>query len=341
MLWLLFGYLQGLNTNLPSTYGSISLVNTIISSITFAIMLLIVVVLFVYLFGWAERKLIARIQSRHGPTYVGKFGILQNFADVTKLLSKENIIPYLADRKIFLIMLPLMYALMLLILFFLPISSSFVGVNSTISLLVVFALLSFSPILLFLNAWSSGNKFASISAQRSVIMMVSYEIPMLLVVGSIAMLSNSFSLYNIVEVQNNMWFIALMPIGFIIFFIVMLAEIERPPFDVREADNELIAGWLTDVSAPYYALALFLDYTRVLVGSLLITLLFLGGWLGPTILPAFFWIAIKVIIVSIFFIILRATNLRIKINQILRNGWIYLTPLAAMNILITFLIFVK
>ena len=268
---IISGVLSYIYYTLSNASSSVSVISLIIAIIAFIIMLMILVVLFVYLFGWLERKIIARIQSRHGPTYVGKFGLLQNFADVTKLLSKENIMPKNADMPLFNIIMPVTYALLLFTLFFIPISGSFVGINATISLLVVFTILSFSPLLLFLVAWTSGNKFASISAQRSVMVMISYEIPMLLVVVASAMLSRGFSLYNIVQTQSNVWFALIMPIGFIIFFIVMLAEMERPPFDVREADNELIAGWLTDISAPYYALALFTDYTRVFVGSLLIS----------------------------------------------------------------------
>ena len=338
---IISGVLSYIYYTLSNASSSVSVISLIIAIIAFIIMLMILVVLFVYLFGWLERKIIARIQSRHGPTYVGKFGLLQNFADVTKLLSKENIMPKNADMPLFNIIMPVTYALLLFTLFFIPISGSFVGINATISLLVVFTILSFSPLLLFLVAWTSGNKFASISAQRSVMVMISYEIPMLLVVVASAMLSRGFSLYNIVQTQSNVWFALIMPIGFIIFFIVMLAEMERPPFDVREADNELIAGWLTDISAPYYALALFIDYTRVFVGSLLISLIFLGGWLGPSFLPAIFWIAIKVIIVSIAIILVRATTVRMKINNIIRNGWLYLTPLAIINIIVTFLIFVR
>ncbi len=316
-------------------------VSLVIAFIVFAILLSLLVVLFVYLFGWGERKIMARIQSRHGPTYVGKFGILQNMADVVKLLSKEHIIPDQSDKPLFQMVLPIIYALFMMILAFIPFTGGFVGIGSTISLLVIFALLSFSPLLLFLAGWTSGNKFGSISAQRSVMVMVSYEIPMLLVVVAVAMLAHSFSLINIVNAQGTLWFAILMPIGFIVFFITMLAELERPPFDVREADNELIAGWLTDVSAPYYSLALFLDYTRMFVGTLLISILFLGGWSGPSFLPAFAWIFIKVIALSVFIIIIRATTVRMKIDRILRTGWTYMIALSVLNLIATFLIFAK
>ncbi len=223
---------------------------------------------------------------------------------------------------------------------FIPITGTFVGINATLGLLVVFLLLSFSPLIMFLAGWTSGNKFASISAQRSVITMVSYELPMLFVVVAVAMLAHSYNLISIVNAQSGMWFGILMPIGLVVFFAVMLAELERPPFDLREADNELIAGWLTDVSAPYYGLALFLDYTRMFVGSLLISLLFLGGWLGP-VLPAAFWMILKVVLVTIFVIVLRTSMLRMRLDRVIRTGWLYLLPLSLLNVLITFVVFVK
>ena len=308
--------------------------------IVFAILLGILIVGFVYLFGWGERKFMARVHSRHGPTYLGKFGILQNMADVLKLLSKENITPDNADKPLYGLVLPLLYAMFVVMLAFIPITGTFVGINATLGLLVVFLLLSFSPLIMFLAGWTSGNKFASISAQRSVITMVSYELPMLFVVVAVAMLAHSYNLISIVNAQSGMWFGILMPIGLVVFFAVMLAELERPPFDLREADNELIAGWLTDVSAPYYGLALFLDYTRMFVGSLLISLLFLGGWLGP-VLPAAFWMILKVVLVTIFVIVLRTSMLRMRLDRVIRTGWLYLLPLSLLNVLITFVVFVK
>lgn len=313
----------------------------LISLIIFAIILSIMFSLFAYVFGWIERKIIGRAQSRHGPTYVGPFGFLQNLADLIKLMSKESMLPDKADKPLFQMILPSVVALFVLILVFLPFTNAFVGINTSLGLLAVFVLLSFSPLLLFLAGWTSGNKFGSISAQRSVIILVSYEIPLFLVVVSVALLAKGFNFVSIVNAQSSYWYLLLMPIGFIVFFVVLLAELERPPFDLREADSELIAGWLTDVNAPYYALALFLDYIRMFVGTLLITLLFLGGWLGPAIMPAFAWLMIKVIILTVFIVIVRATTVRMRIDRVLSLGWQYLTPLAMLNLLITFILFVR
>ncbi len=337
----IFSYAYGILHSLLSTYLNATIIYglaLLLSMIIFAILLFILIVLFVYLFSWGERKLMARIQARHGPSYVGKFGLLQNMADVVKLLSKQDITPKNADRLLFHAALPIMYALFVFMLFFMPITSFFDGIGTSISVIIVFALLSISPIILFIAGWSSGNKYSSISAQRSVMVIVSYEVPMLLVVASVALMAHTLNLATIVSMQSKFWYALLLPIGFVLFFILMLAELERPPFDVREADNELIAGWLTDVSAPYYALALFLDYTRMFAGTLMISILFLGGWLGPPILPPFAWIMIKVILVTIFIIILRATTVRMKIGNIIKLGWKYLVPLAVLNLALAFAI---
>ena len=313
----------------------------LLSLIAFAIIVGVVVSVFAYLFGWLERKIVARVQSRHGPTYVGKFGILQNLADMVKLVSKESIIPDNADKPLFFFILPLIFAVFVLILGFVPFTGSFVGISTSLGLLAVFIALSFTPLLLFLAGWTSGNKFSSISAQRSVVILMSYEIPLILVVVSVAMLANGYGIGAIVAAQQSHWFVLAMPLGFVVFFAVMLAELERSPFDLREADNELIAGWLTDVGAPYFGLALLLDYTRVFVGTLLMSLLFFGGWLGPSFLPPFAWLMLKVAALALFIVIIRAAMVRMKVDMVLGLGWLYLMPLAVVNLLISFILFVK
>lgn len=315
-------------------------ISVVIAMVVFAITLMIIVAVFGYLIGWIERKFIARMQSRHGPTYVGKYGVLQNFADLIKLLSKENIIPANADRALFLPAIPAMMAAFIMVLFFIPITDSYVGIGTSIGLIVVFMVISFIPLIIFAAGWSSGNKFASIGAERSVAMLISYEIPLLLVIAAVAMLANGYSFSSIIAAQQSHWFALLMPIGLLIFFVVILAELERPPFDLREADNELIAGWLTDVSAPYYALILFVDYVRVFVGALLISVLFFGGFLGPSVIPPFVWTMVKVTIISLFIIVIRATTVRMRIDRVLRLGWLYMTPLAVVNLLLTFILFI-
>ncbi|MEM3839059.1 MAG: complex I subunit 1 family protein [Candidatus Micrarchaeaceae archaeon] len=311
-----------------------------IALLLYAIAVLIVISVFAYVFGWAERKLIAKIQHRHGPTYVGKYGILQNLADLVKLLAKEHVTPENSDRLLLALSPILMLSITTFMILLLPFSPSLQASSLGLGLLFVFVLIAFMPIVIFLAGFSTGNKFADISAQRSVLMLVSYEIPLLVVVASAALLSGTYNIGGIVAAQSGLhWFIILMPIGFIVFFITMIAEMERPPFDLREADSELIAGWLTDYSGPYYALALFIDYTRMFLAGLLIALLFLGGWSGP-LLPGFAWLLIKAFIVAMFTIVIRATTVRMRIDRILRLGWIWLLPLSLINLIFVYILFV-
>ena len=326
--------------NIPYWMGSTNIVHNIVGIIIYIIFISIVFSVFGYMIGWLERKLIARAQYRHGPTYVGMWGLLQNLADLIKLLSKEDVIPEHADRILFAASLPALLALSIFIILLLPYSPGLLATNLGFGLLVVFAIISFLPLLLFTAAFSSGNKFADISAQRSVLILLSYELPILIVIAAVAALAGGYSLTGIAAAQSTYYYALLMPIGFVVFFIAMLAEFERPPFDLREADNELIAGWLTDVSAPYYALALFLDYARMFLGSIIMAILFFGGWLGPAILPPFAWLIIKAFIISFVIIIFRATAFRMRIDRVLRFGWVWLIPLSLINLIITYIVFI-
>ncbi|MDE1874079.1 MAG: NADH-quinone oxidoreductase subunit H [Candidatus Micrarchaeota archaeon] len=312
---------------------------TAADTIAYAVAISILIVAFDYVFGWLERKTIAKIQKRHGPTYAGKYGILQNMADFVKLLSKEHVAPKRADGLLFLSTIPIMLALTIFLVFLLPLAPTLLETNLGFGLLVVFVLLSFMPLIIFANGFGSGNKFAAISAQRSVVMLLSYEIPLIFVIASVGALAGSYNLASVVNAQSQWWFALLMPIGFVVFFVAMLAELERPPFDIREADNELIAGWLTDVSAPYYVLALFLDYSRMFLGSLLIAILFFGGWSGP-LLPPVVWLLIKVFVISFFIMVIRATMVRMRIDRLLRFGWTWLLPLSLINLILTYLVFI-
>lgn len=321
--------------------NSPSLLYNIVGLVIYAIVVVLIFSVFSYIMGWLERKIIARIQYRHGPTYVGKWGILQNLADLIKLLAKEDVELDHADKLLFMLGLPLLIAFSIFIIFLFPLSTTLQATNLGFGLLLVFVIIAFSPIMLFITAFASGNKFADISAQRSVLILFSYEIPMILVVVAIALFAKGYNLQSVVGAQSTVWFALAMPLGLVIMFIGMLAELERPPFDLREADSELIAGWLTDASAPYYALALFLDYTRVFMGSALLAILFFGGWLGPSFLPGLFWLILKTFLIAVFIIFVRATAFRMRIDRVLRLGWLWLIPLSIINLIITFALVIR
>ncbi len=308
--------------------------------IEYAVIVFIVLGVFDYTFGWVERKVIAKVQTRHGPVYVGKFGFLQNLADLIKLMAKENITPDSADKLIFAAVPPAILAILIFLVMLIPLYPGGAAAGISLGLIAVFVGLSFLPILIFLGGWSSGNKFSRISAQRSVIMLLGYELSILLVIASVVLASGSYNFGSIVEAQHTWYFAITIPVGLVVLFVAMLAEFERPPFDIREADSELIAGWLTDVGAPIYAVALFIDYTRMFLGSLLIAVLFFGGWLGP-VLPPMLWLLVKAFIIAFVVILIRATAVRMKLNRLLRFGWFLLLPLAILNLALVFLLLPK
>ena len=323
-----------------SLLTSSNIAYNLLALVIYAIIIFLILAVFGYMFGWVERKLIAKAQYRHGPTYVGKYGILQNFADLVKLFSKASLDLDNADSILYSTALPILISLTIFTVMLLPIFPSIQATNISFGLLLVFVVIAFMPIAIFLSGYASGNKFADISAQRSILMLLSYEIPLMLVIAAIGLISKGYNLQNIIAMQSNAYYIVLMPIGFAVFFIAMLAEIERPPFDLMEADSELIAGWITDMSPAYYALVLFLDYSKVFMSSLLISILFLGGWLGPAPIPGVVWLLIKAIIIAVIAVIIRATTFRMRIDRILRMGWLILIPLSLINLIITYIVFV-
>ena len=323
-----------------SLLTSSNIAYNLLALVIYAIIIFLILAVFGYMFGWVERKLIAKAQYRHGPTYVGKYGILQNFADLVKLFSKASLDLDNADSILYSTALPILISLTIFTVMLLPIFPSIQATNIGFGLLLVFIIIAFMPIAIFLSGYASGNKFADISAQRSILMLLSYEIPLMLVIAAIGLISKGYNLQNIIAMQSNAYYIVLMPIGFAVFFIAMLAEIERPPFDLMEADSELIAGWITDMSPAYYALVLFLDYSKVFMSSLLISILFLGGWLGPAPIPGVVWLLIKAIIIAVIAVIIRATTFRMRIDRILRMGWLILIPLSLINLIITYIVFV-
>jgi len=315
-------------------------VGEVFDTVAYAMMVLALVIAYDYLLSWVERKVVARIQGRYGPEQVGKYGILQNLADFIKLISKEHSLPKNADKALFLLGIPIMLAIALFLIFILPFSPSLSSSDMSMGMLFVFVVLSFMPLIVFVNGFASGNKFAAISAQRSVVMLVSYELPLLVVLATVCAAAGSYSISGIVNAQANSWFMMLMPIGFAVFFVAMLSELGRSPFDMSESDSELIAGWLTDVSAPYYTLVLFLDYTRTFLGSLLIAILFLGGWQGQF-LPPIVWLLLKSFAVSVLMIMVRATSVRMRMEGLIRFGWLWLLPLSLLNLIISYLLFIR
>ena len=295
---------------------------------------------------WFERKFLAKMQVRVGPLYAGMIGgILQPIADVSKLIFKELISPSRSDKLIFFTIPLLVNAIGATLLAVLPVSEGWLIMRSEVSMLIVFAVIGFAPITVLLAGWASYSKFPFIGGLRGLHQMIAFEIPMLIAALSVVLLSGSLDLVNIVQAQSNVWFIVLMPIGAIVFFITLLAELERIPFDLPEAESEIVMGYLTEYSSMAFGGIQLGTYIRFYALSGIFTTLFLGGWHGPQFLPAGFeiinqieWFTIKTLLVMVTIIILRGVNPRFRIDQLLRFSWSRLLILAFLNLFIAIFI---
>jgi len=293
----------------------------------------------VYLIIWVERKLLADIQMRVGPLYAGRYaGILQNAADFLKLIFKEPIIPSKVDR-LFFQLAPLLAVLVAHAPFAaIPFSEYFVIANLDVGLLYVLAVMGIFPIVALTAGWASNSKFPFIGSLRALFQQVAYEIPLWLSALGVVILSHSLNLVDIVKAQSSLWFVFLQPIGFLAFATAALAELERIPFDLPEAEPELVMGWMTEYSGINFALLQMAAYVNAYASACLVTVLFLGGWLGPAFLPPVAWFLIKTFFVLSFFIVVRGVFPRFRMDFLLRMGWTGLMALAIVNIFITLIL---
>jgi NADH-quinone oxidoreductase subunit H len=289
--------------------------------------------------GWVERKFTAKIQLRTGPMYAGKVeGILQNIADFFKLAFKEMIIPNRVDRATFLAVPVALMAVAGALIALLPLSPTTYIANPSVGAVLVFAILGFTPIVVLLAGWASNSKYSFLGGLRALHQLVAYEIPMILSLVGAVVLSGSLSLMGIVEAQRGLWFIVLQPLAAIVFFIGALAELERIPFDIPEADSELVAGWQTEYTSMLFGIFHLANFSRMYIMAGLFTTFFLGGWLGPAPVPPEVWFILKLTVVMILLMLPRSIMPRLRIDMLLRAGWVKLLALSFANIFITMLI---
>ncbi len=318
-----------------------------LASLIFGVILLGASMINTIMLIWWERKLLGRFMDRRGAMHVGFAGLLQNFADGLKLFRKDTFRPSKADSLGFW-MSPTAYMVTSVVIFgILPISTGWNGGSLPLTLLLALVIFSFAPLFIFLGAWASNNKYALIGGMRSAAQMIAYEVPILLAVVAVVVLSGSFNLTTIVLEQRNYWFWAPLFLALIVFLTGMLAEMERIPFDLPEAEAELVEGWNTEYGGMLFAFFMLADYVRYLVGSILVVLLFLGGWTLPTYVPSaltsfplagIFWFMVKAYLVFGGFVWVRASLPRIRTDQLLRLGWMRMVPLALLSVVLAALV---
>ena len=293
----------------------------------------IVTVLFL---TYMERKVVARIADRIGPNRWGPFGLLQPIADALKMLIKEDIIPASADRWLFNLAPVVIIIPALLIYAVIPFGEGMYATDLNIGILYIVALGSISLLALLMAGWGSDNKYALLGAFRSVAQLVAYEVPMVLIIVSVILLTGSLSLVEIVR-QQTVPYIVIMPVAFIVYFLCAAAEVGRSPFDLLEADSEIVAGYFIEYSGMKFALFFLAEYINLFAVSAVATTLFLGGWKGP-ILPPYIWFLIKCYALIFILMWFRGTFPRFRIDQMLDLAWKVFVPLALVNILLVGLV---
>ncbi len=324
--------------DLAASHGNIAVFAILLEVLVMVIIALINVLNFI----WLDRKFMGRMFDFYGPYYVGYRigGWLQNLADGIKLFVKEIITPAKADKAGFLLAPIIFVGSSFLALSTIQLGSNFgvatSGTDTAVpgGVLIAFAFFAIAPFSILVAGWSSNNKYSLIGGMRSAAQMMSYEIPMLLTVASVFLLAGSFSFDGVVAAQKSVWFAVPLCIGFVVFLVCMMAEVEVQPFDLPEAEAELVEGWTTEYSGMRFGLFMMTSYLRGYIAGALVTALFLGGWSGPGPIPEPIWFLIKAYIVFVVIEWARWSLPRVRVDQILNVGWKRLVPLAVLNLLV-------
>jgi len=283
---------------------------------------------------WLERRLLGLWQDRYGPNRVGPFGLLQVLADMIKVFTKEDWIPPFADKAVFIIAPAVIVVVVLMSFTIIPFAPGIEVVDLNIGLLFFLAMSSLGVYSVALAGWASRSKYSLLGGLRASAQMLSYEVFMGLSLMGVVMIAGSFNLREIVEAQRHVWFVAWQPIGFVIFFIAGIAETHRLPFDLPEAESELVAGYHSEYSGMKFGMFFVGEYLGITLISALTVALFFGGWLGPA-LPPLVWFLIKTFAFISFFILLRASLPRPRYDQLMSFGWKVMLPLALLNLIVT------
>ncbi|MBO9130053.1 NADH-quinone oxidoreductase subunit NuoH [Bacillus sp. 165] len=307
-----------------------------------AVILLLVVLGFVTYGILAERKVMGFMQGRVGPNQVGgRFGLLQTVADVLKLLIKEDTIPKAADKPLFILAPVLAFAPAFMVLATIPFTDKFQFADIGVGLLYYIAISGITTIGVVTGGWASNNKYSLLGGMRAAAQMISYEIPLVMSVLGVVLLAGSLNLNDIVESQKHVWHIFVQPIGFLVFLIAAVSELNRTPFDLPEAESELVSGYHTEYSGFRWAFFMLSEYVYFFAMASLTTVLYLGGWQPVAFLgfiPGAVWFALKFSAVVFLLIWFRVTFPRLRADQLMEFGWKVLLPVALANIFLTALL---
>ena len=315
--------------------------NTFLSEIYKIVFILLPVLVSVALIVWLDRRVWGFVQKRRGPNVVGPFGLFQTLADALKYIFKEIIIPASANKVIFVLAPIVTLTLALIAWAVVPFSNKLVLANINVGILYLFAVSSLSVYGIIMGGWASNSKYPFLGAIRSAAQMISYEVSIGIIIINVLLCVGSLNLNDIVLAQKNVWFIFPLFPMFVVFFISALAETNRPPFDLPEAESELVAGYQTEYSGMMYALFWLGEYANILLLCALGSILFLGGWLNPidiypfNILPGVFWMIFKILLLFILFALVKAVVPRYRFDQLMRLGWKIFLPLSLIWVVLT------
>jgi NADH-quinone oxidoreductase subunit H len=288
---------------------------------------------FIVMYIWTERRVIGLFQGRLGPNRVGPLGLIQSVADVIKVMFKEDIVPDKSDKLLFWLAPFMAFVPVMMILAVVPFSENFQIVNLNVGILYVLAVSAISSIGVFMSGYAGNNKYGLIGGMRGLAQFISYEIPLILSLASLVLISNTFSVNGLVQAQT-LPNILMMPLAFVVYFVASLAEISRTPFDIVECDSEIVAGFNIEYSSMKFAMLYLVEYGEAVVTSVLVATLFLGGWHGFFIdgpIP----LIIKMVLVFLFILWIRATLPRLRVDQSMGFCWKFLLPVALVNLLFT------
>jgi len=284
---------------------------------------------------WLERRLLGWWQDRQGPNRVGPFGLLQPVADAIKLIFKEDWIPPFADKPVFILAPAIVVFTAFMSFAIIPLAPGIVVADLNIGVLFFLAMSSLGVYAIVLGGWSSNNKYSLLGAMRGAAQMITYEVFMGISLLGVVMMAGSFNLSDIVLAQQGLWNIGPQFVGFVVFFIAGVAELHRLPFDLPEAESELIAGYHSEYSGMKFGMFFVGEYIGVTMLAAFTVTLFFGGWLGPAFLPGIAWFLIKTFIVIGFIILLRGALPRPRYDQLMGYGWKVLLPLSLVNLMVT------